>query len=151
MLGRLLALAILAIVAYYLLTEGLPWLKTAMDGGRPAAGGDDPSSACISEAARAGDDLAAELIPNARPPVDQEIWGTVVVRAAGALARAESACACPTAACGKATEAIWELRAMFDELDDVARGNPMGIGNPARRQERFYELLGEARAMAAGD
>ena len=40
---------------------------------------------------------------------------------------------------------------MFDELDDIARGNPAGIGNPARRQERVYDLLDQARALAQSE
>ncbi len=80
--------------------------------------------------------------------MDYSVWGSVLVRVAGALAEAERACSCPTAACAKGSDAVDELRTMFDELDDMARGNPLGIGNPARRQERVYELLDEARALA---
>ena len=148
MLGRLLAVAILAVIIYYALTQGLPWLKTAMDSGGGASAEGDESAFCISRAGAASDSVTDELIPNARPPVDSAVWGTVLVRVAGALAEAERACACPTEACAKGSDAVYELRAMFDEFDDIARGNPMGIGNPARRQERVYELLNEARALA---
>ncbi len=151
MLGRLLAVAILAVVVYYGLTEGLPWLKETM--GSPSGAGTDSSESalCVSRANAASDAIVDELIPNARPPVDSAVWGTTLVRVGGDLARAETACSCPSAACGKGYEAVQELRAMFDEFDDIARGNPMGIGNPARRQERVYDLLNEARAMARSE
>jgi hypothetical protein len=151
MLGRLLAVAILAILGYYLLTTGMPWLKTAMGsgGGSSAEGGE--SMFCISEASAASDAITDELIPNARPPVDSGVWGTALVRVGRALAAAENACSCPTAACAKGSDAVHELRAMFDELDDIARGNPMGIGNPARRQEEVYALLNEARDLARSE
>lgn len=151
MLGRLIALAILAGIIYFALTQGMPWLQTAMGskGGSEAAGGD--SAFCVSQAEAASDAIAGELIPNARPPVDSGVWGTALVRVGGALAAAENACSCATAACAKGSEAVYELRTMFDELDDIARGNPLGIGNPARRSERVYELLDEARGLARSE
>ncbi len=151
-MSRLLGLAVIAAIIYFALTQGMPWLKTAMGsgGGGGTAGGSD-SSYCVGEANAASDAISDELIPNARPPVDSGVWGTAVVRVAGALAAAENAWSCPTAACGKGYDAVHELRTMFDEFDDIARGNPMGIGNPARRQERVYELLNEARALARSE
>jgi len=151
MLGRLLAIAILAVVVYYALTQGLPWLKTAMGSGAGGSDEDSESSYCVAQANAASDAITDELIPNARPPVDSGVWGTALVRVGGALAAAENACSCPTAACAKGSDAVYELRTMFDEFDDIARGNPMGIGNPARRQERVYELLNEARALARSE
>lgn len=155
MLGRLLAVAILVVVAYYLLTTGMPWLKTAMGSGGAGSAGDSAadsqSAACVAEASAASETVADELIPNARPPVDSTVWGTALVRGGRALAAAENACACPTAACGKGTDAVHELRTLFDELDELARGNPMGFGNPARRMERVYDLLDQARAMARSE
>ena len=141
-----------SLIGYYVLTQGLPWLETAMGskGGGSAAEGSE-SAFCISQADAASDAVAGELIPNARPPVDSGVWGTALVRVAGALAAAENACSCPTEACATATDAVYELRTMFDELDDIARGNPMGIGNPARRQERVYDLLDQARAEARAE
>lgn len=152
MLGRLLAIAILVLVGYYLVTQGLPWLQTAMGsgaGGSAAEGSE--SAACVAEAGAAGDTIADELIPNARPPVDSGVWGAALVRAGGALAAAENACSCPTAACASGLDAVYELRALFDELDDMARGNPAGFGNPARRMERVYDLLDQARAAARAE
>jgi len=150
-MSRLLGLAIIAVIIYFALTQGLPWLKTAMGSGAGSSAEDSESSYCVAEANAASDAISDELIPNARPPVDAGVWGTALVRVAGALAAAENACSCPTAACAKGSDAVYELRAMFDEFDDIARGNPMGIGNPARRQERVYELLNEARALARSD
>lgn len=152
MLGRLLAVAILAVLGYYVVTQGLPWLETAMgSGGGGAAGEDSASARCVTKAGAAGDTIADELVPNARPPVDSGVWGTALVRAGGALAAAETACSCPTAACGRGLEAVYELRTLFDELDDLARGNPAGFGNPARRLERVYDLLDQARAAARAE
>ncbi|MFQ5348936.1 MAG: hypothetical protein ACE5EG_00680 [Thermoanaerobaculia bacterium] len=150
-MSRLLGLAILVLLIYFALTQGLPWLKTAMGSGGGGSAGDGPSADCVASAAAASDTVADEVIPNARPPVDAGVWGTVLVRAAGSLAAAENACACPTTACATATEAIYELRSLYDELDDMARGNPAGFGNPARRMERVYDLLNRARAQAASE
>ena len=153
MVQRLLALAILAVAAYFVITAGLPWLqaRTGSAGGGADGGGGSDSFLCIDQASAASDTIAGEVVPNARPPVDSGLWGTALVRAAGALARAEEACTCPSAACASGYEAVAELRAMFDELDDIARGNPAGFGNPARRQERVYDLLDEARARARAE
>jgi hypothetical protein len=149
MLGRLLALAILAVAIYYGVTMGMPWLETAMGSTGSAAGSE--SSTCVAEAGAAGETITGELVANARPPVDPATWGVALTRGARALAAAENACSCPTAACARGYAAVQELRTMFDEVDDIARGNPMGIGNPARRAERVYELLDEARALARSE
>jgi hypothetical protein len=149
-MGRLLAVAIVAVIIYIALTQGMPWLQTAMgSGGGSSEGGE--SVFCISQASAASDAITDELIPHARPPVDAGVWGTALVRVGRALAAAENACSCPTAACNKGTDAVYELRTMFDEFDDYARGNPMGIANPARRQERVYELLNQARDLARSE
>lgn len=153
MFKRLISLAILAALLYYGYTVGLPWLETMGKGG--GAGGSGGSSGeshqCVAEARAASDTISGELLPNARPPVDSGVWGTALVRGGRVLAAAETACSCPTAACARGYDAVQELRAMFDELDDIARGNPAGIGNPARRQERVDRLLDEARAAAAAE
>ncbi len=151
MLGRLLALAILAVAIYYAVTLGMPWLETAMGTGGGGSADGSESSTCVAEAGAAGDTITGELIANARPPVDPATWGVALTRGARALAAAENACSCPTAACAKGYDAVQELRTMFDEVDDIARGNPMGIGNPARRAERVYELLDQARGLARSE
>lgn len=150
-MSRLLGLAIVAVLIYFALTQGMPWLKTAIGSGAPSGAAGGESSYCIEQVNAATDTLTGEMIPNARPPVDSGVWGNVVVRVGGALAAAENACSCPTRACDKGTDAVYELRTMFDEFNDIARGNPMGIGNPARRQERVYELLNEARELARSE
>ena len=75
----------------------------------------------------------------------------MLLRVGGALAAAENACSCSTEACAKGTDAVYELRTMFDEFNDIAHGNPMGIGNPARRQERVFALLNQARGLARSE
>ena len=151
MLGKLLALAIIAAIAYFALTQGVPWIKKEMGAG-PKSGDDASESAfCIDQATAAAAAISDELLPAARPPVDSAVWGTVLVRVTGDLAAAERACACPTAACGQAFMAIQELRSVYDQLNDVVRGSPMGIGNPARSQERAYQLLDEARDLARAE
>jgi hypothetical protein len=150
MLPRLLALAIVAGLVYYAITQGMPWLQTAIGSGGSGAEGSE-SAYCVAEADAAIDSVVDELLPHARPPVDAGVWGTALVRTARDLAAAENACNCPTEACDKGSDAVQELRAMYDELDDIARGNPAGIGNPARRQERVYDLLNEARDLARSE
>ena len=150
-MSKLLGVAIIAVIVYFALTRGMPWLETAMDKGAgvPGAGGD--SIACVSEAGAAADTVVEELLPAARPPVDAGVWGSALTRGARVLAAAENACACSTPACAKGQEAVQELRGLYDELDDMARGNPLGFGNPARRSERVYELLDQARDLVRSE
>jgi hypothetical protein len=37
---------------------------------------------------------------------------------------------------------------MYSQFDSMARGTATGYGNPARNQERVFQLLDEARALA---
>ena len=48
----------------------------------------------------------------------------------------------------KAVEAAGELRMMYSQFDSMARGTATGFGNPARHQEKVFDLLDEARALA---
>ncbi len=150
-MSRLLGLAVLAVLIYFAVTQGLPWLKTAMGSNAGGLALDGGSAYCVDQVSAASDSISEGLIPHARPPVDPDLWSLAVMRAGSALAAAENACSCPTASCNKGWDAVAELRAMFDDLDQIARGNPMGIGNPARRQERVYRLLDEARELARAD
>ncbi len=153
MLGRLLALAILAIAAYYVITEGWPRLREHLEarGSFTAGSGAeaDESRLCVAAASAARDTVTAELLPTARPPVDPAVWSTIAVRVAQALAEADRACFCTSLACAKSSEAVGELRRLFDMFDEMARGDAVGIANPATRLERVDGLLEEARLAAA--
>lgn len=150
-MSRFVGLAVLVALVYFAVTQGRPWIESLMDGGGGALALDGGSAFCISQASAANDEVTGTLMAHARPPVDPDVWSLGVMRAVGALNEAEKACTCATAACNKGWDAVAELRALFDDLDQIARGNPMGVGNPARRQERVYRLLDEARAMAGSE
>ncbi len=146
MLVRLIVVAVVLIALYYVATELLP-----RGGGAPSGTVEtDGSGQCVARAEAASQAVAGELVALARPPLDSAAWGPAVVRAGTVLSAADSACACPEPACARASEALDELRTLVAELEELARGDPRGLGNPARRQERVDRLLDEARALAAG-
>ena len=150
-MGRILTLAIIAIVVYVAYTQGLPWLKEALslepseEVGGPGRGG---GSRCVETAWRASEKLAGE-VRHARPPVDLDAWGISYQEISRAIGTAEIECSsCLAEACRKAQAAVSELRGLALQFDDMARGDRQGMGNPAHQMERIHRLLNEARALA---
>ena len=154
MLGRLFRLAAVAIVIYYGYTVGLPWARENFDSLRseplPEDRAAEDAVACVSEARRANDRFAAEVTQVIRPPVDEAVWGSILVGLSGSVGAAESTCGCPHEACGRAREAMYELRQLLSLFDDMVNGRSQTFANPAVLQERVDRLLDEAWTLAGG-
>ena len=154
MLGRLFQILAIVIVGYYAYTVGLPWARENIDalGGKPTAESQaaEGAGACVAEAGRANDQFASEVRQLIRPPVDQAVWSSALIRLGGGLSAAESACSCAHEACDRATEAMYELRGLLSLFDDMVNGRTQTFANPAVLQERVDRLLNEARALAGG-
>ena len=152
MLGRLFQLAAIAIVLYYGYTVGLPWARENLDSLRSEPAAEDQAAeeavACVAEARRANDRFASEVTEILRPPVDQAVWGSILVGLGGSIGGAESTCGCPHEACLRAGEAMYELRQLLSLFDDMVNGRSQTFANPAVLQERVDRLLDEAWTLA---
>jgi hypothetical protein len=153
MLSRLVSFAVVMALVYFALTRGLPWIReqiapTARS--YEAADGDTaaPAGACIESVARANDSLGQLVRRFGTGPVDADEWSTNSWAIESELRDAEMTCTCLSEACRKAAEAASELRTMYSQFDAMARGTATGYGNPARNQERVFDLLDEARSLA---
>lgn len=149
MLNRLITLAILLVIAYFVMTQALPWIQRRMSptaGDGPQGGGE--AAACLYQATDANESLSEAIRRLGRPPIDQEEWSSVVWEIEREIQSAAAACICPLEACAMASQALDEIRSLLANLDGMARGDSTGFSNPARQQERIFALLDEARAAA---
>jgi hypothetical protein len=150
-LRKLVTLAILAAIAYYGYTVGLPWWhkqQATREAEETADVESEQSLRCVSMATDANRTLVDQVRQFDRPPSDPGLWTAALIHIGGELSGADTACACPTDACTKASLALREMRELVDQVDGVARGYATGISNPASRQERIVQLLEEARSLA---
>lgn len=145
----MIALLVLVVAAYYAYTRGLPWLQERIET-RPAAETEETQEArrCVEAAAGANDLFAGQIRDFARPPVDRDAWARVFLNVEFEIARADSTCSCAAAACATASAALAELRELVLEFDRQVKGISEGFSNPARRQERIYDLLDQASRQA---
>lgn len=149
MLNRLITLAIVLALAYFVLTRGLPWIQQQMSpagDGVDAGGGE--AAECIYRATEANEALSQAVRRFSQPPVDEDEWSSVTWEIEREIQSAAAACICPLEACLKASQALDEIRALLSNLDGMARGESTGFANPGRQQERIFELLDQARAAA---
>jgi len=149
MLNRLVTLAIVLAIAYFVVTRGLPWIQRQFGPatGSEAAGGGEAAE-CIYRATEANEALSQAVRRFSQPPVDQDEWSSVTWEIESEIQLAAAACMCSLEACQTASQALDEIRALLSNLDGMARGDSTGFANPARQQERIFELLDQARAAA---
>ena len=153
MLSRIVSLAVVMGIVYLALTRGLPWIReqiapTARSYEATDGETSDPAGPCIESVARANDSLGQMVRRFGTGPVDADEWSTVGWEVEGEIRDAEMTCTCLSEACRKAAEAAGELRTMYSQFDASARGTATGYSNPARNQERVFDLLDEARSLA---
>jgi len=152
-LSKLVSFAVVLALIYFALTRGLPMIREQLAptaSSYEATGDDvsDPAGPCIESVARANDSLS-QLVRRFRSgPVDADEWSAASWDVEAGIRDAEMTCTCLSEACRKASQAAGELRTMYSQFDSMARGTATGYGNPARNQERVFELLDEARSLA---
>lgn len=150
MLSRLLTLAIVLGLAYFILTMAGPMIKDQF-GGRTAPVETDSSSEegrCVDRAFQADEMLTRVARQYGQPPVDVDSWSNAQWKIDSEIQSAESACYCSADACRFASEALTEMRDLVTNLDGMVRGTSPGFANPANQQERIYDLLNKARSAA---
>ena len=150
MLSRLLSLAIVLVVAYFLLTTAGPMIREQF-GGRATSVETDSSSEegqCVELAFQANELLIRVARQYGQPPVDVDAWSDAQWEIDSEIQSAESTCYCSAEACQSASQALAEMRNLVSNLDGMVRGTSPGFANPANQQERIYDLLNQARSSA---
>ena len=148
MLGRLLTLAIVLAVAWWILKEATPLLQGIGGSTSPAlspTGGSEEAD-CVARAERANDRLVAAARAHAQPPVDVDDWSAVVWEIQSDIQTAQSVCICIAEACGAANEALDEMSSLLSNLDGMVRGDSPGFANPGHQQEQILGHLDRARS-----
>lgn len=141
-------LAVLAVVAYLVFTRLVPWLKESGEFGAHRAGAASASagsdSECVASAMRAPELFSSEIRGFARPPIDEAAWDQAWDRISRRIDDADSACDCSFSSCGKAREALGELRSLAGDYDYAFREGGSPPLNGARTLSGIWDLLNEA-------
>jgi len=103
---------------------------------------------CLQGARDAHSRISSELSRLPPPPLDEEVWRSILLDANWQVRQAQSVCGCPSHACSKARQALDELGQAVRVVDGMVGGSR--VGNPATALERADELLKDARRLASG-
>lgn len=150
-MGKLLSLAVVIIVVYFMYSQAFPWIEERFDG-HPAesssGAGESGGGRCVESAEHANQVMSGELVRFGSPPVDPDAWSMSYHTIARAISTAEVDCSgCFGESCRSAQSALSEMRGLAQQFDDAARGEAYGWSNPASTQERIHNLLDQARAL----
>lgn len=146
-MSRFISFAILAVLVYVAYTEGLPWLRQQLDQDALVSAGEGPAR-CVGMADRANDIFGDQVGRLSAPGGNADAWAVFVGDVDAAIGQARSACTCKEPSCRTALQAMTELRALLQQLDDRFRDGTARIRNPVERQKKINELLNHARGLA---
>lgn len=150
-MARVAQLLFLAIVAFFVITEGVPRIRQWVEGVSPekvkgrADPSLDPSGYCVHLAHQAGASVARELRSVAPPPADVSGWWDAGDEIESRVRTAETACSCASDACTAASRALGEIRALVEEANRLLQGETGVVPNFARRLDEIDVLLERAR------
>ena len=147
MLGKLLSLAVVLGLVYFVLTQAGPWLGRQMgQTGSSEFKDDGGASYCVELAYSANAQLGDCVRQFGRPPADADAWSSARWDVESAISDASSSCSCRSDACSLAQQALREMQEQLSQIDSLIQGTAAGYGNPARQQERILDLLEEAKS-----
>ena len=150
MLNRLFTLAIVLVVAYWILTKAVPYLRD-QSVSSPASlesSVDSAAGRCVDRALQANSRLIDAARSYGQPPVDVDGWSGAVWQIESEMQTARSVCNCSADACRAATSALDEMSSLLSNLDGMVRGDSPGFANPGNQQERINRFLDQARSAA---
>ncbi|MDH3211666.1 MAG: hypothetical protein OEM05_04190 [Myxococcales bacterium] len=151
---RVIQLLFLALLLFFVLTEGIPYIRDRVEGITPAKvsgreiEGSSESATCVRLAHQVNAYVNQQVVAASEPPGDPGLWGDSLGRIENELSEAEQACSCPTQACDTARRALREISALTANVDRLFGGDGSVAGALARRQESINALLEQARVLA---
>ena len=150
MLNRLFTLAIVLVVAYWILTQAVPFLRDQSVGSpaSPESSLDSATGRCVDRALQTNSLLIDAARGYGQPPVDVEGWSGAVWEIESEMQTARAICSCSADACRAATSALDEMVSLLSNLDGMVRGDSPAFANPGNQQERINRFLDQARSAA---
>ena len=145
---KLLQLAIVALIAYFVFTNYESWVDSIANIGQDLSRTGEPvtQGLCVTAAERAGETFSRGMRDYASPPVDLDAWDQFVEEVKERIYRAEIHCECPRDSCARAVEAMSELNHLIEGFDNSLRGGNLTL-DPGRRMETIDSMLKRAREL----
>jgi hypothetical protein len=146
---KLVGWIIFLVVLYIGWTKLAPKLKETSVAGKSAtstAGGGN--SSCTSAAERASSEWGSGLGRFVNPPYDLDAWASFQNGVNRRISDADAVCTCIEESCGKARDAMRELRGLVSELDGAIRTGGSPPADAVQRQESIDRQIEEAQNLA---
>ena len=143
---QLMILLILVGVGYLVYTQGLPKWEARKQAKESATAEADQARACVNRAEAVTREFSSQIGQFAQPPVNQDLWASMLITISGQMSSADSACSCSADACKTAAAALLDLRRLVNDLDGFVRGAGPPVLDAASTLERINRYLVSARA-----
>ena len=139
-------LLILVGAGYLIYTQGLPKWEAHKQAKEGATAEADQSRDCVNRAEGVTREFSSQIRQFAQPPVDQDLWASMLINISGQLSAADTACSCLSDACDSAAAALLDLRGLVNDLDGFVRGTGPPVLDAASTLEGIGRHLVSARA-----
>ena len=147
-LGRVIKWVVALAVVFFIWKTGLPWLKSHGFSSETSTSTATTTtdSPCVRAAEQASESWGSGISRFANPS-ETTAWQTFRGMVEGRIGSAESACSCGTQSCAKVRDALRELRAVVNDMDNALRSNSPPPGDIVQRQESIDNKINEARDL----
>ncbi len=147
--GRIVKLAVAVVILFVAWKYVLPRVKQQHGGGATQATAIPSSSggSCVQSALQASETWGSGLRQFVNPPYDVNAWTSLQSSVTMRITAAESDCSCASDSCGKARDAMRDLRALVNDFDSTVR-NGSDPSEFVQRQEAIDNRINEAADLA---
>ena len=144
-MDRIVKLVVVAAIVFVAWKYVVPWVKKQGGGGETVVAGGGAS--CVRSAERASEAWGSGLSRFVNPPYDAGAWSSFRGDVESKINAAEADCDCQVDSCGKAREAMRDLRSLVSDLDSTIR-NGSSASDFVQRQEAIDNRINEASDLA---
>jgi hypothetical protein len=147
--GGIVKWVVILVLIYLVWTVGLPWIQK-QKGPAPASSQSNSDGSCVNFAERASETWGGGIGRFVNPPYDTMAWDSFRGNVESRIRSAESACDCSTSSCDRARDAMRDLRAVVNDVDEAMRSNSSMPSDIVQRQESIDNRINEARDLVRG-
>ena len=147
--GGIVKWVVILVLIYLVWTVGLPWIQK-QKGPAPSSSQSNSDGSCVNFAERASETWGGGIGRFVNPPYDTMAWDSFRGNVESRIRSAESACDCSTSSCDRARDAMRDLRAVVNDVDEAMRSNSSLPSDIVQRQESIDNRINEARDLVRG-
>ncbi|HUP62485.1 MAG TPA: hypothetical protein VNA69_18925 [Thermoanaerobaculia bacterium] len=146
---KLVGWIIFLVLLYFAWTKLAPKLTDVKLGSKSTTtgAGVGGGNSCTGAAESASSEWGGGLVRFVNPPYDLDAWSSFQGSVNRRIGDAEAQCTCIEESCGKARDAMRELRGLVNELDTAIRTGGSPPSDAVQRQESIDRQITEAQEL----